>query len=173
MTTEEIIELQLEAFFGSQLSRKIQDLVNRELDAGVWVNGYDLAVSDSEIPHSDATELLEIVLRENEGVRIDREDLQEAVDATLPMSSFTNVQWIVDESGDYALTDSLRVARFCLDKPVWRTPRLSFDGIEFDSIQDGKLNGRAWLLGSHESPYAPFELDFSSGDVLSGHVVEK
>jgi hypothetical protein len=172
MTPKEFTEIQLEAHFGTQLPRMIQKLVNRELDAGIWKEGYDLAVSDKEIAGADATELLQIVLKGNESNRIDLYQLQEVVGKELPQSSGAKVLWIADDSGDFALTDSLRVARFSGARLIWKTPRLSYDGIEFDSILGGKLNGRAWLLGSHESPYAPFVLDFDTGKVLSGHIVD-
>lgn len=172
MTKQEITELQLEGIFGTQLPRVIQRLINRELGSGVWFDGYELAVSNSEISSADAAELLETVLSINEASRINPIELKDIVDSELPQSHFTTVNWVTDVSGDYALTDSLRVAKFSRTKPIWRTSRLSYDGIEFDSIEEGKLHGRAWLLGSHESPYAPFVLDFSTGEVLSGHVVE-
>ena len=71
------------------------------------------------------------------------------------------------------LTDSLRVARFEGSRMIWRSPRISWDGIEFDSLIDGRLRGRAWWLGSHESPDSPFEFDFVSGELLIGQIVSE
>ncbi len=90
----------------------------------------------------------------------------------MPQSFGARVLWIVDDSGASALTDSLRVARFDGASITWRSPRISYDGIDFVGLSDGRLWGRAWLLGSHESPDAPFVFDFETGELLEIHVVE-
>lgn len=54
---------------------------------------------------------------------------------------------------------------------IWRTPRLSWDGIEFDSLENGRLRGRAWMLSSSVTPDAPFELDYETGELLDGQPV--
>lgn len=93
------------------------------------------------------------------------------IESELPQSMGANVTWIVDVSGDFALSDSLRVARFNRATMIWRSPRISFDEVLFDELKDGKLKGRAWL-GSNEPLDAPFVLDFDSGALLKGPIVE-
>ena len=83
-----------------------------------------------------------------------------------------NGGWIVDEGGAFALTDSLRVARFDRASIVWCTPRISWDGIRLDSIEDGLLQGRAWHLSDSVTPDAPFTLNFQTGVILKGEAVE-
>ena len=122
------------------------------------MEGYDLAVCQDVIGGDDARKLLDIVLTQFPDMRIDRDALLKAVEDKLPQSMGAPVFWIVDESGAYALTDSLRVARFEINEIIWRSPRISLDGITLDSLADGRLRGRAWWLGSHESPDAPFEI---------------
>ena len=171
MTTREIIDVQLDAIFGSRFPWKIQRLVDEELNQGHWVEGYDIAVSTEVLRISEAQELLEIVLSEHPKLRIERDTLLQAVEDELPQSMGARVLWIVDESGAYALTDSLRVARFEGSQMIWCSPRISFDGIEFDSLVGERLRGRAWWLGSHETPESPFEFDFATGELLDGQVV--
>ncbi|MEO0416322.1 MAG: hypothetical protein AAF226_15355 [Verrucomicrobiota bacterium] len=171
MTRREIFDVQLDALFGARFPWKMQRLVDEELNRGVWVEGYDIAVSEEVIRIADAEKLLQIVLTQHPDLRIDREALQTTVEDRLPQSLGARVGWIVSESGAYALTDSLRVARFERNSLIWSTPRISFDGIEFDSLVDGRLRGRAWWLGSHESPDSPFEIDFETGELLVGQVV--
>lgn len=172
MTKRDIIDVQLESFFGSKFPQKIQRLIDEELNQGRWVDGYHLAVAKGVIEGSDASELLQIVLTQHPDLRIDEDALRKVVEERLPQSLGAKVLWIVDDSGSFALTDSLRVARFHGASLIWRTPRISYDGIALDSIANGKIFGQAWWLGSHESPYAPFVLDFVSGEVLEGQIVQ-
>lgn len=170
MTRRDIIDAQLELFFGRKFPQKIQALIDDELTQGRWVDGYHLAVCRDVIDGDDARTLLEIVIRQHPELRIDREALLSLIEDKLPQSMGASVSWIVDDSGAYALTDSLRVARFDGVRLIWRTPRLSLDGIVFDSLTDGRLRGRGWH-GSHESLDAPFEVDFETGNLLKGQIV--
>jgi len=171
MTTREIIDVQLESFFGGKFPQKIQRLVDEELNQGRWVDGYDLAVCQGVIEGDAARKLLEIVLAQHPEQRIDRDALEAAVEDNLPQISIgTPVAWIVAESGAYALSDTLRVARFDGVRMIWRSPRISFDGIALDSLSGGRLSGRAWL-GSHETLDASFEIDFETGELLEGQIV--
>ena len=172
MKSREVIDVQLESIFGHKFPQKIQQLVDEELNQGRWVDGYHLAVCEGVIDGDDARELLQIVLADHPELRIDETELKRVVEERLPQSLGAAVSWIVDDSGAFALTDSLRVARFERESVIWRSSRISFDGIDFDSLSEGKLRGRAWLLGSHESPDAPFTFDFETGELLEGHVVE-
>jgi hypothetical protein len=172
MTKRDIIDVQLESFYGSKFPRKIQRLINEELNHGKWVDGYHLAGEKGVIEGSAARELLRIVLAQHPDLRIDEDALRTVVEERLPQSLGARVLWIVDDSGSFALTDSLRVARFEGASLIWKSPRISFDGIALDSIADGKIFGRAWWLGSQETPYAPFILDFASGHVLEGRIVQ-
>ena len=171
MTSKDVVDLQLDALFGAGLPRKIQKLVDDELNQGIWVEGYDLAISRDGTEISDAEALLEIVLNQYPSLRIDRALLNRQVEKHLPQSLGAKVSWIVDESGSFALIDSLRVARFDGDSIVWCSDRISFDGIEFTSLTDNRLDGLAWWLGSHESPESPFRFDFQDGRLLIGQVV--
>jgi hypothetical protein len=171
MKRSEITDVQLESIFGDRFPQKIQRLVDEELNQGRWVDGYDLAVCQSAIDGDDARKLLEIVLTEHAAARIDASEIRQVVDENLPQSTLAHVSWIVDDSGSFALTDSLRVARFEGTSIVWRSPRISYDGIDFDSLSEGKLRGRAWLLSSSHSPDEPFEFNFETGELLIGQIV--
>jgi hypothetical protein len=135
------------------------------------VEGYDLAVCRGEIDRDDAHKLLEIVLSENEELRIERDVLMESVEACLPQSIIEPISWIMEESGAFALTDSMQVARFEGAKMIWDTPRISWDGIEFDSLKSGRLCGRTWMRSESLRPDTPFVLDFETGELLEGVVV--
>ena len=171
MTKRDIIDVQLESFFGSKFPQKIQRLVDDELNHGRWAEGYELAVSQDVINGDDARKLLEIVLTQHPELRIDQASVMKVVEDQLPQSWGAPVSWIVAESGAYALTDTLQVARFEGADLIWRTPRISWDGIEFDSLADDRLRGRAWMLSSSVNPDSPFELDFVTGELLVGEAV--
>ena len=170
MTDKEIIDIQLEQIFGTKFPQEIQRLVDQELNEGRWAEGYDLAVSQTVIDGDSSRRLLEIILSQRSDLRINQSELHRVIESELPQSMGADVAWIVDVSGDFALTDSLRVARFNLETMLWRSPRISFDEIVFDELKDGKLMGRAWL-GSNEPLDAPFVLDFDSGALLKGQIV--
>jgi len=170
MTDKEIIDIQLEQIFGTKFPQKIQRLVDQELNEGRWLEGYDLAASQTVIDGDSARRLLEIILFQRSDLRINQSELHRVVESELPQSMGANVTWIVDVSGDFALSDSLRVARFNRTTMIWRSPRISFDEVVFDELKDGKLKGRAWL-GSNEPLDSSFVLDFESGALLEGQVV--
>lgn len=171
MTIRDVIDVQLESFFGDKFPQKIQRLVDQELNQGQWVEGYDAAVCRGVIEGDDARKLLAIVLAQNPQLRIDEVELKRVMQAELPQNIEAS-DWIVDDSGAFALTDSLRVARFEGASVIWRSSRISYDGIEFDSLADGKLRGRAWMLGLHETLDSPFTFDFDTGELLEGSVVQ-
>lgn len=171
MTDKEIIDIQLEQIFGTKFPQKIQRLVDQELNEGRWTEGYDLAVSQTVIDGDSARRLLEIILSQRSDLRINQSELHRVIESELPQSVGANVAWIVDVSGDFALTDSLRVARFNRETMIWRSPRISFDEVVFDELKDGKLKGRAWL-GSNEPLDSSFVLDFESGALLEGQIVD-
>lgn len=171
MTAREIVDIQLESFFGNRFPHKIQRLVDDELNQGRWVEGYDLAVSEGVIDGDDARSLLEIVLQHHPEFRLDETELRKQVEEYLPQSLVGRVVWIVDERGAFGITDSLRVARFDGSSMTWRSPRISYDGISFDALSGGLLSGRAWLLGSNVEPDSPFVFDFETGDLTKGTVV--
>ena len=117
MTLKEIVDVQLDSFFGAGLPRKIQRLVDEELNRGRWVEGYDLAVSVEPLGVLEAERLLEVVLKQNEQLRINRNDLLQTVEDELPQSMGAKVLWIVDEDGSFALTDSLRCLLYTSPSP--------------------------------------------------------
>ena len=170
MTIREIIDVQLESFFGDKFPHKIQRLVDQELNQGQWAEGYDLAACRGIIDGDDARNLLAIVLAQNPPLQINESELKSVIQTNLPQSS--SVSWIVDDSGAFALTDSLRVARFEGTSMIWRSARISYDGIEFDSLADGKLRGRAWFVSSNLTPDSPFTFDFDTGELLEGNIVQ-
>lgn len=172
MSPRQLVDLQLDALFGHTMPQKVQALVDADVDDGRWQDGYELAFNVSSLGQVDGQKLMDVVLAQYPALQIDRTQLRETVERELPQSLLTRVLWIVDEGGSYALTDSLRVARFDGSRMIWKSPRISWDGIEFDSLAGGRLRGRAWLLGSHESPDAPFEFDFESGRLIEGQVVQ-
>lgn len=172
MTIREIIDVQLESFFGEKFPQKIQQLVDQELSQGQWVEGYHLAVCQGVVECEDACKLLTIILSQNPHLRINESELKREIEVYLPQSSLSPVSWLVDEAGAFALTDSLRVARFEGPAMIWRSPRISYDGIKFDSLEGGKLRGRAWLLSSNTTPDSPFTFDFYTGQLLEGSIVE-
>lgn len=171
MTARTIIDLQLEAIFGDRLPLKIQRAVDDEMNLGHWVEGYELAAFSDELDEAKSQELLGIVLNQHPALLIDVPVLRKIVEEQLPQSFGAKVLWIVHEDGSFALTDSLRVARFHNGAFTWRTARISFDGIEFDSLVDRKLRGRAWLGSSSYSPDSPFTIDFETGELLEGQIV--
>jgi hypothetical protein len=105
--------------------RNLELPVDEELNQGRWVDGYDLAVCKGVIDGDGARELLEIVLTQHPDLRIDEAELQKAIDEHLPQNSCAQVFWIIDDRGAFALTDSMRVARFDGASMTWRSPRIS------------------------------------------------
>lgn len=172
MTPRIIIDLQLEALFGTRLPLKIQRVVDHEMNLGRWVDGYELAAFPDEMDEARSRELLAIVLGQYPELRIDDHTLRELVEKLLPQSVFWKVLWIVHENGSYALTDSLRVARFNGASLVWRSPRISLDGIEFVSLTESKLCGLAWLGSDSLALDSPFTMDFETGELLEGQAMD-
>lgn len=172
MNPRQLIDLQLDAMFGHTMPEKAQALVDAAVNEGEWHDGYESAFISSRLDQLEGRKLMAVVLAQHPNFQIDQARLLEAIEKELPQSRVgARILWIVDEAGSYALTDSLRVARFEGSRMIWRSPRISWDGIEFDSLIGGRLRGRAWWLGSHESPDSSFEFDFESGELLLGQTV--
>lgn len=167
MEIRELIDLQLDAIFDNTLPPKIQSLVDNELSQGRWFDGYDIAVKPTGLNSSEAEDLLEVVISNHSKWRIDRDQLLASVEKCLPQSMAVKVLWMVADDGSFILTDSLRVARNQNEKPVWVSPRISFDGISLVSVSDRFVKGNAFL-GSD----SPFLLDFSSGEIHQGTIIE-
>ncbi|MEM7599808.1 MAG: hypothetical protein AAF357_00145 [Verrucomicrobiota bacterium] len=171
MTPRELVDLQLDAIFGATMPSKVQALVDAELNAGRWHDGYDIAVNASGLNQSEGQKLLDIVLGQHPGLKIDQEKLLASIDQNLPQSTFAKVLWLAADDGTFVVTDSLRVARYRMESPIWITPRISFDGIELVSADADVVRGLAFL-GSSNYPDSPFTLDFESGSIREGSVIE-
>ena len=172
MTPRVVIDLQLEALFGYNMPNKIQKLIDEEMNQGRWVDGYHLAASPWEIESEDTRKLLEIVLGQYPALRIDGKLLRQIISKQLPASLGMHVRWIVHENGAYALTDGLVIARFDGSSVAWVTPRLSFDGIVFESLTGSELHGYTWPIDSDDQSDCPFTLNFETGEILKGQVEE-
>lgn len=172
MIASDIIDLQISKAFGFLWSPKIKSLVNAELEEGRFAPGYELAVTKEELPSNAASELLEVLLAEYPDYRIDEPNLISLVHDSLPQSQIAEVAWIVTINGSIVITDSLRVGRISGGVMLWVTPRISFDGIDLIKVEDGTVYGNAYWIGSFK-PDAPFEIDFESGTVKEGQIVEE
>ena len=127
MNNQDIIDLQLDSFFGNTMPKKIQSLVDTELNEGKWHDGYDIAVNPSGINESEGRELLDVVLSQHPSLRIDEKILRESIEKELPQSVFAKVLWMTANDGTFIVTDSLKVARYRDVSPLWVTPRISWD----------------------------------------------
>ncbi len=170
MTPRELVDIQLDAIYGATMPVKVQDLVNTELNAGRWEDGYDIAVSPSGLNHDEGQALLDIVLKRHPDLMIGKTALLESVAANLPQSDFAKVLWMTADDGTFVLTDSLRVARYRNDSPIWVTPRISLDGIDLVSVDRKTVRGLAFL-GASYTPDSPFILNFETGEVIEGDII--
>lgn len=163
-----LVDAQLHATFGAMLPVLMKGLVDKELSAGIWVDGYEIAGAPGELTRAEGMELLDIALREQPDLRIDVEKLRAVVDAKLPQSAFARVAWLVCDDATFLMTDSLRVARFHKENMLWCSPRISFDGVTLCAVEDHKVSGLAWLGSKSNLPDTPFELNYSTGAILKG-----
>ena len=168
---KEIIELQLQSAFGLMLPVLIKSIVNREMDEGIWIDGYEIAFTKNSLNHSDSMELLHIILDENPEMKIDLEKLSYLFESKLPQSVGTKINWLVSEDGCFVVTDSLRVGKFKKNSMLWRTPRISIEGINLTEINDNKVHGLSWH-GKSYPPDEPFIICFTTGEVILGNIVE-
>ncbi|GAA5496455.1 hypothetical protein Rhal01_02639 [Rubritalea halochordaticola] len=173
MEKRDIIDLQLQRHFGSSYKSKLklQALVNEELNAGVWKDGYELAACTKELSQEDAEQLLEIVLKQFPEYRMGKEFL-DSVDVILPQCSLTRINWLVADNGTAVLTDGLRVAAYRGTELLWVTPRISYDGIILKDIHNNQVTGTSEWLGS-DDPTAPFVIELTTGQLLEGEIVEE
>lgn len=83
----------------------------------------------------------------------------------IPHVPITN---IVDapEHGLVVIGDYLQVAAFDATDRRWETPRLAYDGIEFEDVRNGKLTGLAWSAPLNRG--VPFAIDLASGQHEGG-----
>ena len=167
----EIIDAQLECAFGSSMPLIIKSIVNRELDAGIWIDGFESAVTKDALNHDQGLELLNIIIESYPSYRININELKHAVEYVLPQSTLTKPTWLIADDATFVITDSLRVARFHGSNLRWGTPRISYDGIKLIEIKNGYVNGLSWHLSRSHTPDVPFCIDFESGELLSGTVV--
>ncbi len=172
MDIECIIELQLEAEFGVRMPLMVQRMVDSELNRGVWKDGYDLAVNPPFSRQEEGQELLDIVLSHYPEFVIDRAQLREQLERELTQSSFANVCWLIDSrDGSFCMTDSLRVARWKRNEMLWRSARISYDGISLESIQNDRLNVFSFSFDSYDTDL-PFVLDWDTGVLKEGEIIE-
>ena len=85
MTPRDIVDVQLDSFFGSRFPWKMQALIGHELNNGRWADGYDIAVSPEVISTTEAQQLLHIVLAQNPDFKIDEDILTSLVDDYLSL----------------------------------------------------------------------------------------
>ena len=171
ITESEIVDLQLHANYGSMMPVIVKTLVNRELDDGVYLDGYETAVTKNDLNHDEGLELMEIILTANPKARINIKKLSSVIDKELPQSAFAKVSWLVDKDASFVMTDSLRVAKIKGTNVLWCSSRISYDGIILKEIKKNKVYGLGWLLSESYEPDEQFCVDLNSGKVLSGQIV--
>lgn len=110
MNPRQLIDLQLDSMFGHTMPEKVQALVDADVNTGEWHDGYELAFLTSSLSRVEGEKLMDVVLAQYPALQIDQAQLLQTVERELPQSRYgARVLWIVDESGSYALADSLRV----------------------------------------------------------------
>jgi hypothetical protein len=171
ISKRELIDVQLDALFGTSLPDKVQALVDSELLEGKWADGYDLAVNPNGLSQSEGRTLLAILLSQYPDEKIDADALQESVDHNLPQSTFAGMIWIVADDGSFILNDSLRIARYSGSALIWISGRVSLDGIDLVSVDRDSVQGLAFW-GESNGPDTPFILDFKSGKMLKGEEID-
>jgi hypothetical protein len=171
ITEKELVELQLNSAFGHMMPTMVKNIVNRELDKSIWEDGYETAVTERDLNYEEGIKLLDILLKNNPNVKIDLDELESVIDSELPQSAFAKVSWIVSENASFVMTDSLRVAKFQQSKVIWCTQRIALDGISLKEIRNEKIFCLAWQGSSAYEPDEPFILDYQTGEVLSGNIV--
>jgi len=168
----EIVGLQLQAAYGAMLPTMVKSIVNRELDEGIWLDGYELAVTPKELSLDESNELLRIILTANPECKINIEVLSGVVEKELPQGTFARLTWLVAEDATFVITDSLRVARFKGSSMMWCTPRISYDGIKLIEVANEEVHGLCWHLSKSYEPDEPFRLDLENGTILTGTIIE-
>jgi len=171
ISKNEIVELQLQSAFGAMLQVLIKSIVNREMDEGIWIDGYEIAFTKNALNHAESMELLHIVLKKNPEMKIDLEKLSHLFESELPQSVGTKIDWLVSEDGCFVVSDSLRVGKFKKNSMLWRTPRISIEGIIFTEIKNNEVHGLSWH-GRSYPPDEPFVLNYVTGRVVLGNIVK-
>ncbi len=149
----------------------IQGLVNRELDAGIFLDGYEMAVTPNPLNHEEGNILLETVIEANPKTRIDIEKLSQVIERVLPQCEFPAKSWLVEKES-FVMTDGLSVAKFQGTNVLWCTSRISIDGIILKEIKENILYGFCWLASEAYKPDVPFRIDLENGNILSKEVVD-
>lgn len=172
MKIRDVVWIQLEARWGTKFPQEIQRMVDEELARGAWEDGYGEAICHGVVVGAGARILLGAVLRAHEDWRIGMDELEINVAMHLPQwETSGELEWFISEEGGIFLSDGLKVARFSKEKLVWKTPRLSLDGIALDYCDTELLKGRAWNYYSESQDFdSPFILNARSGELLAGEV---
>jgi hypothetical protein len=168
MNPQDILSIQMEYHFGLDGKRLLKEKVNAALDDGEWHENFDIAVTGTDLGDQEAQELLKAVVRAYPDYALDLDELWKCFSQHLPQAAFSSIEWLIGPDCALVITDSLRVAKITTDDLVWVTPRISWDGVILDRVEEGVVFGSWDALGE----WRPLRLRYSDGKLLEGEQIK-
>ena len=137
--------------------------INNEIENGIYHDGYDIAVKSSLLTESEAVLLLETAAKNNKVNDEMIEDLSSVYLDMLVASIDGSYVWVDDDN--VVFSNGLIVARYSFNGIMWKTRRISWDGISGLAYRDDKIHGK-WF--EPQDLWFEFEIDYDNGSVING-----
>jgi hypothetical protein len=170
MNAMSFLEAQLLNALNRPCGMALKFAVNKAIDNGHWVDGFEIAIKSGELDSNEIRELLGIVSNIFPETSISPTKFLAVINDALPQSALAPITWLIADDMTIIASDGLRVARLTLSNCIWSTPRLSFDGIKLIDVDEKRITGLAWLLRPNDEMDS-FTLALNDGSILTGTIV--
>ncbi len=172
MKKSEIIKVSLEIAFGNKPSKSLQGFINRAIDQGEYYEGFEIAIGKNNLDYQEYEELLASFNSAYENSIPDMEKMSELFDKYLPQAYSSTLSWLVSDLGEIFATDGLQVAKIHDGNLIWRTPRVSWDGINLLKLSENEIIGEWYSPIDENSPWSELRISMSDGALIVGEEIE-
>ena len=150
----------------AEVSAAVNAYVNAMIDGGEFVPGYELAVGDFD--RDGLRELMALFMAR---IPAGEDGLRRVSQMIVDRTRLRQSGYVVVDADNVVIADGYQVLRLTSGTQVWRTPRISVDGILDLCVRGGVVSGQ-WCQPTVDGEvWRSFAVDYASGALLPGTVI--
>lgn len=149
---------------GDPVAERLKAYINRLLDAGIYADGYELAVQAGTLNRYEVDELVAVLIKHDPGLA---EQARQAVRLIAGLEFCQQMSgFFFYCEGSICYSSGFAVYKIRDGRVLWDTKPIVFDGIELLGHGQGVIRGRSYDLGANDGRWATWTLDEATGQLV-------
>jgi hypothetical protein len=172
-TENKDITIILKYYLGNNIRSDIICHVNFLLDNSVYYENFHLVVSNRELESEEIEVLVKSLQKMNKLETTYFKNIIDLMQEDTNYFFYNGSEFLVIDKNEIYIADTLNVYRITDNKILWKTPRVSYDGIELNNVDENYLYGK-WnsLSGENYDEWEELVLERSTGIIIKGKSIE-